>query len=314
MGWGGDDNVQVRSKTDLRILKTRVFCWRCHSGTVVLRTTQTAAGTTETESAGTTESESAGTTEALPLLHPCRSARRRPAHIEEGVQWVLLPMACIHLFATLLARPPFLFQVAFFLCSFFCSFPVLLWSATCWPSSETSEQRCCRLACPPRKVLNTASNSLSFTPSCSCGAASVFGWPLFSGFAPTSGGEPMLWLCKPLESPRSCAHLLAAMGEKPWAETSCWSSVSSTSIRTVLDYSSPLLIHDTAPTYPGFLPFQITPLQQKDEQSWSHHSESRAKIQPTIHHNSTRCKGRLLQEWFQPTGVVDHTSLRLLGW
>ena len=30
-------------------------------------TTQTAAGTTETESAGTTESESAGTTEALPL-------------------------------------------------------------------------------------------------------------------------------------------------------------------------------------------------------------------------------------------------------
>ena len=33
---------------------------------MVLRTTQKAAGTTETESAGTTESESAGTTEALP--------------------------------------------------------------------------------------------------------------------------------------------------------------------------------------------------------------------------------------------------------
>ena len=33
-------------------------------------TTQTAAGTTETESAGTTESESAGTTEALPFLKP----------------------------------------------------------------------------------------------------------------------------------------------------------------------------------------------------------------------------------------------------
>ena len=62
MGWGGDDNVQVRSKTDLSIDKGG------YGGTVVLRTTQTAAGTTETESAGTTESESAGTTEALPGL------------------------------------------------------------------------------------------------------------------------------------------------------------------------------------------------------------------------------------------------------
>ena len=34
---------------------------------VVLRTTEKAAGTTETESAGTTESESAGTTEAPPF-------------------------------------------------------------------------------------------------------------------------------------------------------------------------------------------------------------------------------------------------------
>ena len=51
MRWGGDDNVQVRSKTDLSIDKTKGW----------------AAGTTETESAGTTESESAGTTEALPI-------------------------------------------------------------------------------------------------------------------------------------------------------------------------------------------------------------------------------------------------------
>ena len=66
MGLGGDDNVQVRSKTDLSIDKTKGWV-RWYGGTVVLRTTQTAAGTTETESAGTTESESAGTTEALPL-------------------------------------------------------------------------------------------------------------------------------------------------------------------------------------------------------------------------------------------------------
>ena len=56
MGWGGDDNVQVRSKTDFSIDH------------------QTTAGITETKSAGTTESESAGTTEALPL-HRSRASR-----------------------------------------------------------------------------------------------------------------------------------------------------------------------------------------------------------------------------------------------
>ena len=99
MGWGGDDNVQVRSKTDLSIHKTKGWGgvgWgnvqvRSKTDLRTLKTvgwggvgmktyrsgdkrvgwggphTETAAGTTETESAGTTESESAGTTEAPPL-------------------------------------------------------------------------------------------------------------------------------------------------------------------------------------------------------------------------------------------------------
>ena len=68
MGWGGDDNVQViRSKTDLRILKTKRW-----GGVGMI--TYRSAGTTETESAGTTESESAGTTEALPLKREMQKA------------------------------------------------------------------------------------------------------------------------------------------------------------------------------------------------------------------------------------------------
>ena len=65
VGWGGDDNIQViRSKTDLRILKTK-GCSKFKDNTLkYLR--HLIAGTTETESAGTTKSQSAGTTEALP--------------------------------------------------------------------------------------------------------------------------------------------------------------------------------------------------------------------------------------------------------
>ena len=61
-----------------------MICLRCHCGTVVLRTTQTAAGTTETESAGTTESESAGTTEALPFLtHKKKTERLKSLHLTQ---------------------------------------------------------------------------------------------------------------------------------------------------------------------------------------------------------------------------------------
>ena len=68
VGWGGDDNVQVRSKTDLSIDKTKGW-----GGVGMI--TYRSAGTTETESAGTTESESAGTTEALPLYHAITTYR-----------------------------------------------------------------------------------------------------------------------------------------------------------------------------------------------------------------------------------------------
>ena len=69
------------------------------------------------------------------LLHPCRSARHRPAHIEDGdpislcSRYGLLWLASI----SLPQRGPLLFQVAFsfFLGSVFWSFPVLLRSSTC---------------------------------------------------------------------------------------------------------------------------------------------------------------------------------------